>query len=90
LIYDYSKANWKKFRCLIEKLTDELKENCCELNTSLKIDNCVKLMNDGISKATEESIPKKNPFVFRYKFSQKIHNLTRGKTCLFRPRADLP
>ena len=75
-IFDFKNANWKKFRKLIELSTIELKENCV-LNNPTNIDNCIKLVNEKIISAIEQSIPKKNPYVFRYEFSPRIHLLTR-------------
>ena len=75
--FDYSKANWRHFRSIIEKLTVNLNSNYSNLTSILAIDKCIKYMSEGVLDAALNSIPSKTPSGLRYNYSEKIHNLTR-------------
>jgi hypothetical protein len=82
-IFDYKYANWKKFREIIERTTVELQQNC-SLDNKGNIDKCIELVNEKITSAIEQSIPKKNPYIFRYEFSPEIHLLIRYRNYYIR------
>ena len=78
-VFNFSKANWKKFRLSIDTqilsnhITDETLKSITSINANLNS------LNDIIEKASNASIPKKQPYAFRYLFSADILDLTRER-----------
>jgi endonuclease/exonuclease/phosphatase family metal-dependent hydrolase len=76
-IFNYKKANWKKFRSLLNDGSDQINCQFPILNSKQKIDACIELFTSKITLATNSSIPKKMPYKFRYSFSAEVETLTR-------------
>lgn len=75
-VFDFSKANWKKFREELNHSSVELTEKFSSLPSEVVIDQCIEEVSECISRAANNSIPKRNQFTKRYPFNQLIHNLT--------------
>lgn len=78
-IFNYAKANWKKFRQVIQSSLVPLQVNFYTLVDENSIDRCIKSLNNSICSAIEYSVPKKLPYRHRYPYSPEIHNLTKSR-----------
>lgn len=74
-ILNLHKADWKKFRLELTLRTPELIAESSSLENENDIDNCIDKFSSSIHHAIDTAIPKKNPFKFRYKFSNEIKKL---------------
>ena len=69
-IFDFKKANWKKFREDIEYL---LRNNeLTEIKSRDDIDKSITFLNEIINISSKKNIPLKNPYFFRYPSSPEI------------------
>lgn len=78
-IPNFKKANWNKFRSEIVSKIHQVNSRFPVLDTKEKLDDCVNALTEGINSAAESSIPKKNPYKFRYPYSDELHNLVRHR-----------
>lgn len=76
-IFNYAKANWKKFRSDLDASTEQLKLTLPTLNSPAAIDACIDKLSENIQTAARVSIPVKSPYRFRYPFSDELRLLTR-------------
>lgn len=76
-VLNYKKADWNKFRSITSVKVSQLEQNFPPLNSTLNIDNCVNSLTTIITEAKDQAIPKRNPYRFRYPFSNELHNLTK-------------
>lgn len=80
-VYDFARADWKKFRSIINSrlpLDSPTNENLPS-STSKEIDEKVDVLSNAIKLAAEKSIPKKRPYKFRYPSSHLIDNLKKSR-----------
>jgi hypothetical protein len=77
-IFNYAKANRKKFRQTLEASVHDLKSQFSIMDTEQKIDECVEKISDHIHAAINKSVSKKFPYRFRYAYSPEIYNLTKN------------
>lgn len=61
------------------KDVDVIESNCNEHQTCESLDSVVEQVVDKITKAMANSIPKKQPYEFRYFYSHEIHLLTKER-----------
>lgn len=76
-ILNFRKANWKKFKTVINEGSFHLNTSFPLLDTPQEINSCVKKFEDLILNAAAKSIPLKKPYQFRYKFSNEVQMLKR-------------
>lgn len=75
LTFNYKKADWKKFRSIVDAKCENL--SSLPLESEHEIDSAVSLFTNAILEAEEASVPKKSPYRFRYAFSDELGMLTR-------------
>lgn len=78
-VYNFQKANWKKFRSFLDASTTAFHSRLNKLDTAAKIDNCIQSLSRLIKSATDLSIPKKFPFKPRFPFSDVLKMLTKER-----------
>lgn len=77
--FNFSKANWKKFREKLNLKSQQINEKFAEISNTNDIDVCISEMSVSIINAANDSIPRKSQFSKRYPFNQIIHNLTQER-----------
>ncbi len=81
-MFNYKKANWKKFRSLLECSSSELIQKFSSINSIQSIDNAIDEVTRAILTAENESIPKRNPFRFRYQYSTELAMMIKERNRL--------
>ena len=76
---NFAKANWKRFRQLLDIAVFDLQHKFPTLDTVYKIDECIDEMNSVVSAAIKDSVPLRKFISFRYPFSTEIHNLIKSR-----------
>lgn len=71
--FNFSKANWKKFRQLTEVSAYDVRLEFPLLDCPQQIDECLSMIFHRICIATDQSVPKKNLFRRRHAYNQEIH-----------------
>ena len=77
-VLNYAKADWKKFRGKVSGNLNLVHDDISFL-TPTDIDQNILDLNNIIKKATENSIPLKKKYEFRYQFSHKIQSIIRER-----------
>lgn len=78
-IFNFRKADWKKFKSKLIFSSFELNEKFPVLNTPQLIEDCISKLEETVHKAMKESILKKLPYKFRYPYSDEVHRLTKER-----------
>lgn len=78
-IFDFSKADWPKYRNIIEDGISINESHIPQNNSRQSIDSNIDFLTNLIKTATDSSIPKKNPQIFRYPHSDKISLLKKNR-----------
>jgi exonuclease III len=82
LVPNYANANWKFFRT---KLTQDLESlKSVSLATPTDIDQAVSQFSITVKEASDEAIPLKKRFQYRYKYSPQVHALIRDRNFIRR------
>ncbi|KAG5681565.1 hypothetical protein PVAND_010984 [Polypedilum vanderplanki] len=79
-IFNWKKANWKKFKDIVNTNSVELTNR--PINSTDDIDNIIQSLTENIIQASIVSIPKKKPYRFRYPFSSRLDLLCKERTRL--------
>lgn len=90
LIRNFKEANWRKFRQSIISQLDSSQHSPGLIESTNAVDEAVDSFLNMISVAMETSIPRKKPFLFRHKFSQKIKNMISDRNFLRKQSARYP
>lgn len=77
--FNFSKANWKKFRQTLETSAHKINEEHVDLSSASLIDACIENVNHAIIQAASESIPKKKQYSHRYPYNQLVNNLRKQR-----------
>lgn len=84
-VWNFAKANWKRYRTEISAdLELHKKSGAFSLESKDDIDRGVEIIVAAVEKATQNSVPKKIPYVFRYPHSQFIQKLVNRRNLLRR------
>lgn len=79
-VFNYAKAKWKDFKGKISSDINSFTTlQSFSLDSSTAIDSSIVTFNKFIQDAAKNSIPLKKPYEFRYKFSQKVHELIKDR-----------
>lgn len=83
-ILDYKKADWKKFRRIINEKINFLDLNIDNITTTTQVDDMTTFLTSTINESVNEAIPKVTPKNFKYMLTDSIKQLIAYKNSIRR------
>lgn len=84
-VFNFRKANWKKFRSMTSSDAITIDDNFSSLDSPQAIEESISRLENSIIDATKASVPKRLPFSLRYQYSPELNTLTKARN-LYRKR----
>jgi endonuclease/exonuclease/phosphatase family metal-dependent hydrolase len=78
-VFNWCKADWKKFKSKTEADSAALLNSFTSLSTPSEIDEAVDNFDNMVLDAIDFAVPKKLPFKHRYRYSDHLNRLTRER-----------